>query len=283
MFCHNCGMQINDNEVFCHHCGAKLQEETLQNNAPDNPTQINSTYSANTSSLSSGIMLVWIGLIIEIVAQIPHFVSSNAAGSSTTVYLWLAIGGAIVMLIGLFQLAPFNRLFAKARMYCVAFIVESAVMGILMGIIGTVASYSVYFGSYAGVYGLIVVDIIYCVLTLFLELLMMKTIIEGFISIGEENYNVSIKCRSAYFHYMISKTLICVFTVIALFITIGWMTTGAGYPAIVAFGVILLLCYIYSAAVLAYLVYWLYQVVKIRNNINVSPTYTPPVSELIKD
>lgn len=282
MFCINCGKQITENSLFCPYCGAKIQSGSFANNT-NNTVPPYHTGISNTSSLPSGILLVWIGLIIEIAAQIPHFISSGITGSATTVYLWLTIGGAVVMLIGLFQLAPLNRFFAKARMYCIAFIIESVVMGLIMMIVAASATMSIYYGSYAGIYGLIAVDIIYFVISLFLDLLMIKMIIEGFAALAEGNQYLSTKCRSVYFHYMLSKVLICAFSVIALFITIGWMTSGSGYSAIFAMAVILLMCYIYSAVALALIVYRLYPIVKQYKYMTITANNTPPVSDLIQD
>ena len=171
---------------------------------------------ANKNSIS-GLVLVFIGLLIEIFTSISQNFSYSVVYG--TVYTWIGVAGIVISIIGLVQLSKVNRNFAKAKIFYIIDICISVAYAIILIILTAVSG-----GSIENYVGTIVVSIIlgviFVIAMFVIDLLKIKSLMGGCADVANDN-NDSIyaaKCINAWNNFLVSTIIFTAVTIIMLIV-----------------------------------------------------------------
>jgi len=199
-----------------------------------------------------GIMLIFIGLIIEIGASVLGF--WGAGGVTSGIGGFIGLAGIVVELIGFLKVATINVHFARAKYLYIASLICTGAFAIIVVIMSAAAIATIFYGGTGLLIGVSVVSLISAIVLGVLDILRIRELMAGCAQIGRENGSDvhAEKCLFASKLYMISRALVIAVSVILLIITIASYNSllGGGYGvyravggivgALLAFGIILI-------------------------------------------
>ena len=189
----------------------------------------------------SGLVLVFIGLLIEIFTSIAS--NWNSIPGFSTAAGWIGVAGIVISIIGLSQLAKVNRNYAKCRIFYIIDICVSIAYAIILIIITAVA---VSTGSLGAAVAMVIVGIIFTIALFIIDLLKVKTLMGGCADVALDNNDrvYAAKCINAWNNYLIAKIiltaasiiLLCIYAVPVvniIFAVITWCATAYAIIALI--------------------------------------------------
>ena len=190
----------------------------------------------------SGLILVFIGLLIEIyTAFFGNFSSINPAWGSVS--QWIGVGGIVISIIGLSQLARVNLNFAKSRLFYVIDVAISVAAAIILSIMAGAGAYVAF----------LIVSIIVLIALFVIDLLKVKTLMYGCADVANDNNDRAYahSCVNAWRNFLIAtiiKTALGIIMFIVGAITAG-VVASTGDPGAVGVGLIIILLITLGAAI----------------------------------
>ena len=257
-YCPECGKQVGAGAAMCPSCGHMFSK------VPGAGGTVK-----NAGILGEGLMLIFIGLLIELAS--PAFGFAGAGSIPAAIGSFIGIGGLVVELIGFAKVRHTNPHFNKAWNYYIGSIACSAGYAIVSIIMTFAAISALYTGVVGVVIAMLVISIGFTIALAVLDIFRIRELMEGCaeIATGSGDNLLAEKCRFAGKLYTIARGIVLAITVLVLILTMAWYgsLSGGGYTsaigvltAIGVFGIILVIILCVQLAAQILVIVRIYQV-----------------------
>ena len=257
-YCPECGKQVGAGAAMCPSCGHMFSK------VPGAGGTV-----GNAGILGEGLMLIFIGLLIELAS--PAFGFAGAGSIPAAIGSFIGIGGLVVELIGFAKVRHTNPHFNKAWNYYIGSIACSAGYAIVSIIMTFAAISALYTGVVGVVIAMLVISIGFTIALAVLDIFRIRELMEGCaeIAAGSGDNLLAEKCHFAGKLYTIARGIVLAITVLVLILTLAWYgsLSGGGYTsalgvltAIGVFGIILVIILCVQLAAQILVIVRIYQV-----------------------
>lgn len=222
----------------------------------------------NSGVLSEGLMLIFIGMLIELAS--PAFGFAGAGSIASGIGTFIGVAGLIVEIIGFAKIRHVNHHYNKAWNYYIGAIACGAGYAIVSIIVFFASLNALLTGGYGVVIAMILISIGFTIALAILDIFRIKELMEGCAEVSAESGDnvLAYKCLFARKFYMIVRGVVLGITVLVLILTMAWYASALGgsyssvyglLAAVAAFGVILVIALCVQLAAQILVIVRLYQ------------------------